>query len=580
MNAVPGTIARRHDLDSLRAAAMLLGIVLHGALSFIPASGWAVQDAQQNATFAVLLALIHGFRMQLFFLVSGFFTAMLWRKRGLQRLVQHRCLRILLPLVLGMVTIVPATWVVTIAAGVVGEARRSTGADARQGPAANLWSAAAAGDVEQLKGQLEAEVDPDAWDPNTGATPLATAVWHGHNEAVEVLLAAGADVNGRCRDRTTPLLAAAFFGRAEVAETLLTYGADVTARNERGDSVASVITANWEITEHIASLIDVNVNREQVDSGRQEIRALLNLADGRSIAAEESLAEKKDPLGGLRALVMGAMLFPFFHHLWFLWFLCLFVVAFCVYAAVIDHLPWKLPSWLVLSPARYLWLIPLTLVPQAAMGLLYPSFGPDTSVGLLPMPWVLAYYAIFFMFGAIYFDHDDATGRVGRWWWLTLPLALFVVFPVGYELTMQRWGFGEVWVASAYRRPLSVLLQATYAWLMTFGAMGMFRSLFAAENKVMRYMSDSSYWLYLVHLPLIIVVQLLVCSWLLPSSLKFFLVCTLTIVLSLVSYQWCVRYTLLGTLLNGPRRRPERAVDAILVEPVGEVTPPYPQPQE
>ena len=61
----------------------------------------------------------------------------------------------------------------------------------------------------------------------------------------------------------------------------------------------------------------------------------------------------------------------------------------------------RLPAWLVLSPARYLWLVPLTMVPQAFMGAggASPIFGPDTSAGLLPIPHVLAYYAIFFGFG-------------------------------------------------------------------------------------------------------------------------------------------------------------------------------------
>jgi peptidoglycan/LPS O-acetylase OafA/YrhL len=42
---------RRHDLDALRAVAMLLGIVLHAALAFAPLE-WIVKDSQQHAGFA------------------------------------------------------------------------------------------------------------------------------------------------------------------------------------------------------------------------------------------------------------------------------------------------------------------------------------------------------------------------------------------------------------------------------------------------------------------------------------------------------------------------------------------------
>ena len=41
------------------------------------------------------------------------------------------------------------------------------------------------------------------------------------------------------------------------------------------------------------------------------------------------------------------------------------------------------------------------MVPQSLMGVVSPGFGPDTSAGLLPMPQVLLYYAVFFGFGAL-----------------------------------------------------------------------------------------------------------------------------------------------------------------------------------
>jgi hypothetical protein len=50
----------------------------------------------------------------------------------------------------------------------------------------------------------------------------------------------------------------------------------------------------------------------------------------------------------------------------------------------------------------------------------------------------------------------------------------------------------------------NLLFQALYAWMMTFGCMGMFRSLLTKENRTIRYVSDSSYWLYLEHLPLFV----------------------------------------------------------------------------
>ena len=62
---------------------MLLGIVLHAMLAFMPIPFWPAQDiSQEPETFGFAVMAIHGFRMQLFFLISGFFTAMLIARRG------------------------------------------------------------------------------------------------------------------------------------------------------------------------------------------------------------------------------------------------------------------------------------------------------------------------------------------------------------------------------------------------------------------------------------------------------------------------------------------------------------------
>ena len=110
----PDEEPRRHELDALRAFAMLLGVVLHAALTFFP-EAWPVQDrtAGFHGPWEELVIAVHGFRMPVFFLLSGFFTAMLWRCRGLPALIRHRLRRVALPLALAMVTVGPAMdWVV------------------------------------------------------------------------------------------------------------------------------------------------------------------------------------------------------------------------------------------------------------------------------------------------------------------------------------------------------------------------------------------------------------------------------------------------------------------------------------
>ena len=79
-----------------------------------------------------------------------------------------------------------------------------------------------------------------------------------------------------------------------------------------------------------------------------------------------------------------------------------------------------------------------------------------------------------------------------------LPIGLLVIFPLGLVL------MGE---GSGILRLIQVSLQAVYPWLMTFGLMGLFRKVLKREIYAVRYLLDSSYWLYIVHVPLTIATQ-------------------------------------------------------------------------
>lgn len=67
-----------------------------------------------------------------------------------------------------------------------------------------------------------------------GETPLARAATFGQREAVALLLANGAAVDGRDTARRTPLMRAAVYGHADVAATLLAAGADPQACQAEG----------------------------------------------------------------------------------------------------------------------------------------------------------------------------------------------------------------------------------------------------------------------------------------------------------------------------------------------------------
>ncbi len=251
----------------------------------------------------------------------------------------------------------------------------------------------------------------------------------------------------------------------------------------------------------------------------------------------------------------------FFQHLWFLWFLCWLNAGFVVVVLLTGLLPGvKLPAWLFAAPLCFVWLVPLTMVTQSRMHMdgAVPGFGADTSAGLLPAPHVLLYYATFFGFGALMCCARGASARLGRFWYVMLPLA-FVVLPFGLMFGYQAQRAAEIVPDEAARRWVSCFIQALYACLMTFGLLGLFESLFAKDRPWVRYLSDSSYWLYLVHLPLIVVGQALLLRTDLPPLAEFILLMVTATAVLLVSYQLLVRNTPIGVLLNGRRPPVSRA---------------------
>ena len=143
---------------------MLLGIVLHASLSFFP-SFWMVTDRRQDAAFGIVFSAIHGFRMPLFFVMSGFFSAMLLHRRGRGALVKHRFHRVFLPLLAGMFTIVPLT--IGISTLAMSSAPGSPAARPRPRSASTIWAAARAGDLGAIERHLASGVAVDGRRPRT-----------------------------------------------------------------------------------------------------------------------------------------------------------------------------------------------------------------------------------------------------------------------------------------------------------------------------------------------------------------------------------------------------------------------------
>ncbi len=559
---------RRHDLDALRAFAMLLGIALHISLS-LGGTPWMVMDSRPSGVFYWLYSAIHGFRMQLFFIVSGYFTALLLARRGLVPMLQNRSLRILIPCLLGLATLVPLT------NSVIGWASAWNASH----PGEPLQAAIVRGDTARMEQLLDTGADIEQPDSRLKVRPLGWAVLWGDEPATRLLLDRGANPMGTTGDGSTALGTAAFLGRPDLLKLLAAKGGDPLAANANGITPMMSTFADPALTKGILRAVKGSEPDDAamaaIDKGRNEVRAYLGgrmatagLAGLFGAKSKESQPAQATPPPAAKPAPLPVWLTTYtrslasdryrvtvngwtwqlfedatFNYLWFLWILMWLVALFALVAALAGRFTPGLSGWRPRLIPSLVVAITLTLLPQFCMAVpVFPGappgiIGPDTSMGILPKPHVLAYYAVFFFFGTIYYRNHDTYARLGTRWNFWLPIALVVLFPAALNTLDNRL--------------LNTPLQVAYTWLMALGMMGLFHAVINRQSPAIRYVSDSSYWLYLAHLPLVIALQALVCDWPWPAWVKFLFMLSVSSILLLLSYQLLVRDKPLGWLLNG-----------------------------
>jgi glucan biosynthesis protein C len=107
---------RYHSLDALRGSMMVLGIYLHAAVAYSEHGNWPWKDGSTTRLFDVSLGLIHAFRMPVFYVMAGFFAALLIERRGAVGFARNRGIRILVPFVAGWVVLFPLVKLLALAA--------------------------------------------------------------------------------------------------------------------------------------------------------------------------------------------------------------------------------------------------------------------------------------------------------------------------------------------------------------------------------------------------------------------------------------------------------------------------------
>src|SRR5215510_15914272 len=98
----------------------------------------------------------------------------------------------------------------------------------------NVFEAAATGQTNRVRALIEEDPALVNSYSSDGFAPLSLAVFFGHPETVDTLLAAGAEVSAPSREtmKLTPLASALAAGHNQIARTLIEHGAHVNAKGD------------------------------------------------------------------------------------------------------------------------------------------------------------------------------------------------------------------------------------------------------------------------------------------------------------------------------------------------------------
>ena len=260
-------------------------------------------------------------------------------------------------------------------------------------------------------------------------------------------------------------------------------------------------------------------------------------------------------------------------HLWFLWVLLILYAALLILRApfavmdrkggcgrAMDRLtgaligPWT-PAVLAAPLAVALYLTPGWI----------PFFGlPTPDTGLVPNPAALTAFGLAFGFGALIDRRRDLLSRIGSLW------APFTVMALGTGAAAFILSGGAAPDMAPVTDPQTKAgLAALYAFAVYAGAMAataLALRFASGVSSVRRYLADASYWIYIVHLPLVMVGQVLMLGLDWPWFAKLAAVIAGVMIVSLITYELLIRHSFMGRWLNG-RRVPWRRAPVIAAAP-------------
>ncbi|HSK50556.1 MAG TPA: acyltransferase [Solirubrobacterales bacterium] len=192
---------------------------------------------------------------------------------------------------------------------------------------------------------------------------------------------------------------------------------------------------------------------------------------------------------------------------------------------------------------RSWWAVPALASVSAAILITKTGWvaGGTASSSLIPAPTLFAYYSFFFFFGWLLSGQGNLVEELKSGAWLRLAAGLLIAVPA-FLLFYDNGDFtGNVGTAGVLAeidelRLYGLLTVGLVCWLTLFGIWGVLARYVRQESRPLRYLSDASFWIYLVHIPFLVALQSSLAETELTIPARYFLTVSGTLALAVGTY--------------------------------------------
>lgn len=221
-------------------------------------------------------------------------------------------------------------------------------------------------------------------------------------------------------------------------------------------------------------------------------------------------------------------------YLWFLEYLIIYYILFISFWFITKKENSYIRWWLI-TPGK-------TIVLFIMCNFVFLYLGKDWAtpifLSVIPNISLLSVYMLSFMLGVFLYKYYDLMLEFFKFRWFYLIIGGLSYISYAYFVTHFTHTEGH--------RIIAIIFYSIANSLLFLNFIAICIKWFNKENVVIRFFADASYWIYLIHIPIVIYLQYYFVHSSLPLFVQFIFICVMTLLIASISYQLFIRNTSLG----------------------------------